>query len=275
MNSSHGGEPREFTDRLGPLSSRRNARREHRLPLALSAGPARWCYHRPVPAGHFLPELFTFFVELAAHNSRDWFQQHKARYETVVRDPLLAFIEEFGPRLAAVSRHFRAAPRPVGGSLFRIQRETRFSRDKSPFKTHAGIQFRHASASRDVHAPGFYIHLAPGQVFVARGIWRPNREALAAIREALVAKPAVWRRVRRTLDGRGFRLSGESLKTVPRAFDREHPFAEDLKRKDLVTVREASESDACRPGFIDRVADAFEEMSPLASFVTRAVGLPW
>jgi uncharacterized protein (TIGR02453 family) len=105
--------------------------------------------------GEITPRLFRFFSELARHNDRAWFEDNKARYVEEVRDPLLRFVEKFGPRLARISLHMTADPRPVGGSLFRIHRDTRFARDKSPYKTHAGLSFRHA-AGRDVHA-----HLLP------------------------------------------------------------------------------------------------------------------
>src|SRR5919112_754543 len=112
----------------------------------------------------FGPELFGFLAELRAHNDRDWFAANKERYEGDVLEPALAFIEDFEPHLRAISPHLRADARRVGGSLFRIYRDTRFSKDKTPYKTTAGIYFRHEQG-KDVQAPGFYLHLAPGEVF--------------------------------------------------------------------------------------------------------------
>src|SRR4051794_18703539 len=136
-------------------------------------------------APSFSPALFAFLSELADHNDRAWFAAHKSRYVAEVQEPALAFVEDVGMRLPEeVSRHMVADPRPSGGSLFRIHRDVRFSKDKSPYKTHVGIQFRH-ERTRDAHAPGFYLHLEPGSVFLACGTWRPERDTLHAIRSAI------------------------------------------------------------------------------------------
>ena len=111
------------------------------------------------------PELFRFLGELRAHNERTWFEANKARYLSRVRDPVLAFIAEVAPKLSAISPHVVADPRPSGGSLLRIYRDTRFSRDKTPYKTNVGLRFPHG-AGKDIHGPGYYLHLAPDEVFM-------------------------------------------------------------------------------------------------------------
>ena len=136
----------------------------------------------------FCPELFDFLRQLKRHNNRDWFAKNKQRYEEAVRDPALTFISSFGPHLHELSPHFVADPRPTRGSLFRIYRDTRFSPDKRPFKTHVGIHFSHASG-KDAHAPVFYLHLEPDNCFAAAGVWHPNNSALTKIRMAIVAEP--------------------------------------------------------------------------------------
>ena len=123
---------------------------------------------------YFTKATFDFLRELAANNRKDWFAENKERYQADVQRPAMRFVTDFGAPLRRISRNFRADPRPVGGSLFRIHRDTRFSRDKSPYKTHLGIQFRH-DLGKDVHAPGFYVHLEPGNVFVGAGILAPGR----------------------------------------------------------------------------------------------------
>src|SRR5438046_6848292 len=112
---------------------------------------------------HFDKATFTFLRELKTHNDRDWFAANKARYLATVQGPALRFIADFAPRLAKITQRLVADPRPVGGSLMRIYRDTRFSKDKAPLKTNVGIQFRH-EAGKDVHAPGIYLHLEPGSV---------------------------------------------------------------------------------------------------------------
>src|SRR5919204_1825979 len=141
----------------------------------------------------FGPELFTFLADLRANNDREWFAANKHRYEEELLEPALAFIDAFAPRLDKISPHFRADARPSGGSLFRIYRDTRFSKDKSPYKTNLGIHFRHERA-KDAHAPGYYRHIGPGEVFAGGGIWHPGTEAATRIREAIVADPERWRR---------------------------------------------------------------------------------
>ena len=105
---------------------------------------------------HFTPALFEFLAELSMNNDREWFQANKARYERDVRNPLLDFVADFGERLRTISPHMVADPRASGGSMFRIYRDVRFSKDKSPYKTNAGAHFRH-EVGREVHGPGFYL----------------------------------------------------------------------------------------------------------------------
>ncbi len=143
---------------------------------------------------HFTPSLFDFLEDLAANNRRDWFQANKQRYRTDVQDPLLRFVDDFEDRLASISPHMVADSRRSGGSVFRIYRDVRFSKDKTPYKTNAGVQFRH-EAGRDVHGPGLYLHLEPGMVFAGAGLWRPNATTAGKIREAIVENPDRWRQI--------------------------------------------------------------------------------
>ena len=224
---------------------------------------------------YFGPELFDFLRELRDHNDRQWFAANKARYEAHVRDPLLEFIGDFGSRLREISKQFVADPRPVGGSLFRIHRDTRFSKDKSPYKTNAGAHFRHA-AGRDVHAPGFYLHLEPEQVFAASGLWHPDSATLGRVRDAIVAHPARWERVvSEPAFASTCSLSGDRLARPPRGYDPDHRWIEDLKRRDFIALTTLSEADARGADFIDRFADLCRVSAPLARFLTEAIGLPW
>jgi uncharacterized protein (TIGR02453 family) len=212
----------------------------------------------------FTPDLFAFLRELAANNNRDWFTANKERYVAEVQEPALAFVEDVGHRLPEISRHFVADPRPIGGSLFRIYRDIRFAKDKTPYKTQVGIQFRHA-ASRDVHAPGFYLNLEPDRVFMACGSWHPDRDTLHAIRTAIVAKPKRWTGIVESLER--FRLGGESLKRPPAGFDRDHPLIEELKRKDFIAYLDLSEADAVAPDFLDRFIGLCGEASDFMGFL--------
>jgi uncharacterized protein (TIGR02453 family) len=224
---------------------------------------------------YFQPSLFEFLTALRLNNNREWFQAHKTRYESEVRDPARRFIMDFGPRLQTISERFIADPRANGGSMFRIHRDVRFSKDKSPYKTNAGIQFRH-QAGRDAHAPGFYLHLEPGMVFVASGVWHPAGLALAKIRDAIVENPKQWRQVTasKALRAAGS-LGGETLKRPPQGYDPAHPLMADLKRKDFIVRAQFTEVQACAPDFMDVFTETCRAFAPLTRFLTTALELPW
>lgn len=220
---------------------------------------------------HFSPDLFRFLEELAANNRREWFLANKERYIAVVRDPFLRFIADLSLPLNSISPYFVADSRPSGGSLFRIYRDVRFSEDKSPYKTHAGAYFAHGQAGQNVHAPGFYLHLEPGHCFAAGGLWHPDLPTTSMVRSAIVAQPKSWAKVRRIR----LELEGESLSRHPKGYDPEHPFIEDLKRKDFVFSAALTEEQACRPRFLADFLGVCRKMSPLVEFLTKALQLPW
>ena len=227
------------------------------------------------PSAHFTPALFEFLADLSANNRREWFQANKDRYETHVKDALLDFVSDFGERLSEISPHMVADPRPSGGSMFRIYRDVRFSKNKSPYKTNAGVHFRH-EVGREVHGPGLYLHLQPGDVFAAAGIWRPISATVGKIRGAIVANPNRWE----TLVNEGrfksiYGLDAESLKRAPRGIDPEHPLIDYLKLKSFAAGTTFSQDDACSPDFIDTYVDSCQTAGPLMEFLCDAVGLDW
>ena len=223
----------------------------------------------------FQPSLFEFLEQLADNNNRPWFQENKGRYEQEVLGPAMAFIRAFQPKLKRISPYFVASDRRVGGSLMRVYRDTRFVKDGAPYKTNVGIQFRHEQG-RDVHAPGFYVHVAPGECFLAVGLWRPEPEPLGQIRQAIVESPDRWRRAR---DDRKFRarfaLDGDSLKRPPRGFPAGHPCVEDLKRTDFIGVEELEERDVLDKGYLDHVAASFAASRPFMRFLCDAMKVPF
>jgi uncharacterized protein (TIGR02453 family) len=222
----------------------------------------------------FTPELFAFLTDLRENNDREWFAAHKQRYESALLDPALDFVADFAPHLEKISPHLRADPRPSGGSVFRIYRDTRFSKDKTPYKTNVGIHFRHERA-KDAHAPGFYLHLSPGEVFAGGGIWHPDTATALRIREAIVADPDSWRRATRTgAFAKTFELGGDSLKRPPAGFDPDHPFVEDLKRKDFFGWTRLTEQQATAPGFVAEYARLCRGVWPLMRFLCKAVDVP-
>jgi len=224
----------------------------------------------------FPADAVRFLAELARSNNRVWFQANKDRYEQSIRGPALAFIEAMAGPLERVSRHIYADPSPTGGSLMRIYRDTRFSPDKTPYKTNIGIQFRHERGD-DVHAPGLYFHIDPKECFLACGMWRPPADALAAIRARIAEHPDIWLAAR---DNKAFvkvwgRVSGETLKRPPRGFDLDHPCIEDIKRKDFLGVLDLPRADMSLPKLPNQVAKAFAAGTPLMKFLCDALGLPY
>jgi uncharacterized protein (TIGR02453 family) len=213
-------------------------------------------------------ELFAFLAELRRHNNREWFNANKDRYLAEVRDPMLAFIASLAPRLDRISRHIAVDPRPSGGSLMRVYRDTRFSRDKTPYKTNVGIHFG-LKAPRGFEAPGYYLHLAPGEVFMGAGIWHPGPDALRAIRGAIVKDPRGWKQASRS----GLSHDEATLKRAPRGFDPDHPLVEDLKRLSFTSGAEFSERQAYAPDFPARFVASCRRAAPLMRFLARAMGL--
>jgi len=224
----------------------------------------------------FPNDFFAFFRELKAHNERSWFEANKQRFRESVQAPMSEFIAAMAPKLAKISKRFTVDPRPNGGSMFRIYRDVRFSRDKRPYKEHAACHFRH-SLGKDVHAPGFYMHFAPGEVFFGGGLWMPPPDALAKIREAIASKPAAWKKV---LEQKNFRdtfrtVQGEALTRPPRGFDPAHPFIDDIRKKSFFAMREADQKLAASPALVDEVAGGFAAVSPLMKFLCAAVDVPY
>ncbi len=224
---------------------------------------------------YFSPAFFKFLRELKANNNRPWFHANKERYEQVVRNPLLDFIGVLGPRLRKISPSLIVDNSPSGGSMFRIYRDTRFSKDKTPYKTHAAAQFR-TSSSRDVHSPGYYLHLEPGEVYSGGGIWRPEAPVLGQIRDYLASHPARWKAV---LGDKKFSrrcmIEGEKLQRPPKGYSPDHELIEYLKYKDYIFFTQFGERDACSPDFLDRYVEACAAASPMMKFLADALKLPW
>lgn len=221
----------------------------------------------------FPKEMFQFLNELRDNNNREWFTENKPRYQNDVVTPICHFIEEIAPHLAKISKHYIADPRANGGSMFRIYRDVRFSKNKRPYKDHAACQFRH-SAGRDAHCPGFYLHLEPGNVKFGGGIWMPPSDKLRAIRTAISTRPSDWQAVlddkalKRTFNG----IHGDGLTRPPKGFDGDHPMIEDIKRKTFFVMADATDEEMQSPNVIARVAKTYKAAAPLMAFICDAVG---
>ena len=214
---------------------------------------------------YFTDASFKFLRGLARHNSREWFAAHKPDYETHVRAPFQHLLTDLQPILAGVSEHYRAEPKPVGGSLFRIQRDTRFANDKTPYKPWQGARLFHARG-RQVEAPSFYLHLQPGNCFVGAGLWHPESATQRVVRQFIFDNPGSWKAAAHApAFRRRFDLGDdEKLVRPPRGFPADFEFIEDLKLKNFVALR-AIDDDVMLGARLRQVLAA--DLAALAPFV--------
>jgi uncharacterized protein (TIGR02453 family) len=237
------------------------------MPVSLLFAPApRTLITMPA---HFTPDLFRFLTRLKRNNNREWFLKHKDEYQACALQPAIQFIADFAAPLYEISPYLVADPRTTRGSLFRIYRDTRFSSDKKPYKTHLAMRFSHRG--KDVHSPGFYLHLEPGGCFAASGLWHPEPPVLLKVRNAIVERCDEWRPIRKKLNWD----DASKLSRPPRGFPCDHEFVDDLKLRDLGTAIDFTDAQVCSPKFISTFAASCKKMSPIARFLSAAVGLPF
>ena len=228
---------------------------------------------------YFTPASLAFLRGIARHNRRDWFEAHRAEYEEHVKGPLAAFVEEMDVRLRHLAPEISGDPKR---SIFRIYRDVRFSKDKSPYKTHAACWFFHVEGSskvgREAHGggAGFYFHLQPGASLVAGGLWMPPRPALVRIRTALAADPRAFERavlapaVRRRYGG----LSDEAvLRRAPRPWGEDHPAARWLRYRSFTLARALTDVQVTGARLTATLASDFALLLPLVRWLNTAVGL--
>ncbi|HYC01129.1 MAG TPA: DUF2461 domain-containing protein [Candidatus Limnocylindrales bacterium] len=259
--------------KAGETSTRRAAQRKASPVRGKTQAPQT---ARPGAFEGFPADFLRFFRELKKNNEREWFNANKDRYRTSVQAPMLAFISAMDLPLGRIADCFVADARPMGGSMFRIYRDTRFSHDKTPYKDHAACQFRHM-AGKDAHAPGFYVHVAPDEVFFGGGIWRPPSPVLQQIRARIIDEPDEWKRItrapafRRRFGG----VEGDALKRAPVGIDPLHPLIEDLKRTSFFAVQSVEPKAIQSKEFAGEVTRSFQALAPFMQFLTEAVGLPF
>ncbi len=225
--------------------------------------------------GGFPKDFFSFFKELKNNNNREWFNDNKARYHESVVNPMGVFIIAIAPHLTRISPHYKADPKPHGGSMFRIYRDTRFSKDKTPYKTHAACHFRHR-AGRDAHAPGFYVHIETDGIHFGGGIWLPPSKQLGLIREFIADNPSAWEKLSNAAAiKQAGGIQGDSLKRPPRGYHPDARHIDDLKRKSFYLMIEADAELALGPEFVTETARAFRTAAKLNHFITDALELPF
>jgi uncharacterized protein (TIGR02453 family) len=237
---------------------------------------------------YFTPATFKFLRGLARNNNREWFADHKQDYEEQLRQPFLRLIADLAEPLRQISPHYVANPKPVGGSLFRIYRDTRFSGDKAPYKPWSGANFYHEATKAQVRggdgssgmmgrldAPGFYLHLQPGESFAGGGLWHPMPETLKRTRGYMLSNPASWKKVTSSAAFRRVygELGGESLSRPPRGYDAQHELITDLMRKDYVCSVAMDEVALCAPGLVKLLLRHYVVAAPLIDWLCGALDL--
>jgi uncharacterized protein (TIGR02453 family) len=228
--------------------------------------------------GYFTPAVFKFLRELEANNDKEWWEDNKDRYIVTIREPALDFVEGLGEKLKTISPHFVADARTNGGSLMRPYRDMRFSRDKTPYKTNVGIQFRH-ERGKDVHAPGFYVHLEPGESFLGAGMWRPGAKQARTIRQAINDDPTGWSTAAHSdTFATSWTIGGDDedrLKRIPRELDPDHPFPDDLRLRSFTAGSRLTQKMVTSSAFGDEVLERFAKAAPYTRFLCEAIGVPF
>lgn len=228
----------------------------------------------------FDPAALRFLRALKRNNDKPWFEANRATYEQAIKLPLQRLAEELDVRFAKLAPEFVAPPKRA---LFRIHRDVRFSKDKSPYKTHAALWVFHRDAGRGVGreahgGAGFYFHLEPGASAVAAGYWMPPRPALTVIRERLAedhrpfAKLVTAPGFRRRFGGLTDDEAGVRLTRVPRGFAPDHPGAHWLRFNSFTTSRQLTDAEALSPKLVDAIMRDFAALLPMVRWLNGALG---
>jgi len=216
----------------------------------------------------FTPATLAFLRALKRHNDRAWFHARKPEYERHVQAPMRQVIERLGHEFQSFAPEQMADPKR---SLYRIWRDTRFSDDKRPLKTHVAAVFPHRRGTRHTSA-GFYLEVSAGWVFAGGGLYMPDPASLHRIRERIAESPATFRALARPLARLGG-LQGETLTRVPRGFAPDHPAAEDLKRKQFLAFKEWPPDLMIERRFWSELLPVFRAIAPLVTYLNEAMGL--
>jgi uncharacterized protein (TIGR02453 family) len=230
-----------------------------------------------IPFTGFEPDALQFLADLAVNNDRAWFKPRKADFERLVKHPMEALCVALAREFDELRLPLEADPRR---SPFRIYRDVRFSKDKSPYKTYQGAEFPWidsvGDAQRPVGAVGGYFHLEPGNIFVGGGMWHPERARLAAFREKLDRDPsAVFRAIEDTRFASVFgSITGESLTRNPRGFPANHPYGDLIRLKDVIFSRPLADRDVFSPKLPEIIARDLDAARPVLLFLDKLAGTP-
>lgn len=224
---------------------------------------------------YFDKTIFEFLRNLKENNSKDWFNANKEKYEGNAREPFLNFIADFAPHLTKIAPNHLANASKSGGSLFRIHKDLRFGNRDEPYKTWMGAYFKH-NKSKDVHTPGFYLHIEPKNCFFGAGVWHPDTQTAQKIRLSLAQHTKEWEKIKTAKEfQKTFTMEGDSLKKLPKGFDTNHPHIEDLMRKDFIISHKLKQEDIISENFLKDIVNLCKISACYVEFLTKACGLKW
>jgi uncharacterized protein (TIGR02453 family) len=225
----------------------------------------------------FSQRALRFFRGLARHNEKPWFEAHREEYETEVRQPMRDLIEDLDTRFAQFAPEIGGDPKR---SMFRINRDIRFSKDKSPYKTHAACWFHHLNAARnvgseaDAGSAGYYFHLEPGgRSMIGAGIWKPPRPQLNKLRGTIAKEPKGFDQMARSIPRRFGGLDDEgALKRMPRGYAEDHPAAKWLRFQSFTSGRALTDAQVTSTSLAALLAREYEALLPLVRWLNGALG---
>ncbi len=223
----------------------------------------------------FLADTFRFLSDLEANNNREWFAANRDRYEESFLQPALNFISAIAKPLDKVAPCLVAESKKSGGSLLRIYKDTRFSKDKTPYKTNMGIQLRHM-AGKDIHAPGIYLHIANDECFLGAGMWRPPSDVVKAVRAYIEEDSASWLKMRRGKKlNDSFELYDDRLKTAPRGVPKDHPLIDELRLKSYIAMAKLTKRELKSAGIVEQTTKLIRTARPLMVALCEATCQPY
>src|SRR5438270_9704778 len=225
----------------------------------------------------FTKRALSFFRELTRHNEKPWFEAHRYEYESEVRQPMRELIEDLDTRFAGFAPEIGGDPKR---SMFRINRDIRFSKDKSPYKTSAACWFHRLNAARSVGADadagsaGYYFHLEPGgRSMIGAGIWMPPRPQLNKLRDAISRDAKGFDRMARSIPRKFGGLDDEAmLKRMPRGYAEDHPAAKWLRFQSFTSGRTLTDAQVTSPSLASLLAREYEALLPLVRWLNDALG---
>lgn len=223
---------------------------------------------------YFTPRSLKFLRGLARHNDREWFLAHKTDYEQHIREPFRRLLTDLQPAVAAISPHYRSDPKTVGGSMFRIQRDTRFAAGQPPYKPWQGARIYH-ERRKQIAAPSFYLHLEPGASFIGAGLWHPETHTQRRVRQFIVDNPGAWARVAhdKKLRQRFDLAAKEMLVRPPAGFPADFAYLDDLRHRNFALIAGLSDEEITSDKLLKLIEKDLLRLAPFVDYLCAAQNL--